>query len=146
MVISPQMSPGKELPYILFNLKCLVSIVIPSLGPRKETALLICGRLLILRKTWQDRRLEFNGLLLVAETLASFLNAPSSMNDFRPISFCNTTYKCITKIVASRLKTVLPDLISPSQSTFVPGRKIGDNILIAKELFRNYHRSTSPAK
>lgn len=59
---------------------------------------------------------------------------PSSMSDFRPISCCNTIYKCISKILAARLKLTLPGLVSKSQAAFVPGRKIGDNILLAQEL------------
>lgn len=71
---------------------------------------------------------------------------PKSMCDFRPISCCNTIYKCIFKILASRLKVTLPSLFSNSQYAFVPGRRIGDNILIAQELFRNYHRNTGPSR
>lgn len=74
---------------------------------------------------------------------------PTSMNDYRPISCCNTTYKCISKILAGRLKVVLPDLISQSQSSVVPGRtgrSIGDNILTAQELFRGYNRKSGPAR
>lgn len=51
----------------------------------------------------------------------------------------------ISKILASRLKATLPSLISNSQSAFVPGRRIEDYILIAQELFRNYHRTKGPA-
>lgn len=32
---------------------------------------------------------------------------PASMNDFRPISFCNVLYKCISKLIVVRLKAAL---------------------------------------
>ncbi|XP_050233311.1 uncharacterized protein LOC126681802 [Mercurialis annua] len=39
-----------------------------------------------------------------------------------------------------RLSCVLDRIISKSQSAFIPGRSIADNILLAHELVRNYHR------
>ncbi|KAI3426756.1 GRAS domain-containing protein [Psidium guajava] len=63
----------------------------------------------------------------------------SKMGDFRPISCCNTVYKCITKILANRIAAVIPSVINPSQSAFVKGRRISDNILIAQELFSGFH-------
>ena len=71
---------------------------------------------------------------------------PETMNDYRPISCCNTVYKCISKIIAARIKQCIPDIISPSQSAFVQGRSIADNILITQELMVNYHRNGGPPR
>jgi hypothetical protein len=43
---------------------------------------------------------------------------PSTINHFRPISLCNTIYKIISKLIVEKLRSVIPNLISPAQSAF----------------------------
>ncbi|KAL0288031.1 UNVERIFIED_CONTAM: putative ribonuclease H protein [Sesamum radiatum] len=50
------------------------------------------------------------------------------------------------RLLKQRLRLVLDKLISPSQNAFVPGRSIGDNILLAQELFAGYNRQGLPMR
>ena len=63
------------------------------------------------------------------------------MKDFRPISYCNTVYKCITKILTDRLNACLNEIISPNQIAFVTNRNIAENVLVAQEVVKNNHTS-----
>lgn len=62
------------------------------------------------------------------------------MRDYRPIACCNVLYKVVSKILANRLKELLPRIISEVQSAFVRGRLLMENVLLASELVKNYHK------
>jgi len=55
-------------------------------------------------------------------------------NHFIPISLCNVIYKIITKIIANRLKLLLPKIISLEQAGFVEGRQIMDGVILIHEM------------
>ncbi|KAL8107498.1 hypothetical protein AgCh_024056 [Apium graveolens] len=76
-------------------------------------------------------------IALIPKTLT-----PTHMKDYRPISLCCVAYKFIVKILANHIKPLMSTLIHSSQSAFIPGRSISDNILLAQELFRGYQRQS----
>ena len=49
------------------------------------------------------------------------------IKNWRPISLLNVDYKIISKALASRVKKVLPNLISPQQTAYVENRFIGES-------------------
>ena len=67
------------------------------------------------------------------------IKSPEKMSDFQPISLCNVIYKIISKVLANRLKQILPQIISPTQSVFVLGQLVTDNVLVAYETLHAMH-------
>ena len=66
-------------------------------------------------------------------TLIPKVKNPEKISEFRPISLCNVIYKLISKVLANRLKPLLPSIVSENQSVFQAGKVITNNILMAFE-------------
>jgi len=57
----------------------------------------------------------------------------------------NTLYKVIARLLTDRLQKLLSCVISPSQSAFLPGRLLAENVLLATEMVHGYNwRNISP--
>lgn len=65
------------------------------------------------------------------------------VKDLRPIALCNVLYNIVKKFLANHLQKILPGLISEEQSSFIPGRSITDNVLVAFELIHYMKRKTN---
>ncbi|KAL8091605.1 hypothetical protein AgCh_034018 [Apium graveolens] len=65
---------------------------------------------------------------------------PTVVGDLRPIALCNVLVKIITKVLANRMKKLLDVVVSDTQSAFIPGRLISDNIMISYEVMHYLKR------
>lgn len=82
---------------------------------------------------------EINTIML---TLVPKVSCPRVVGDYKPIVCCNIIYKAISKIITSRLQSVMGNLVDIAQGTFIQDRVIVDNVLVCQGLIRDYHKPT----
>ncbi|XP_060968579.1 uncharacterized protein LOC115710349 [Cannabis sativa] len=70
----------------------------------------------------------------------------SSMADLRPIALCNVLYKVAAKVLGNRMRHIIDKVISDTQSAFIPGRLISDNVMVAFEVMHYLKRKTKGKK
>jgi hypothetical protein len=59
---------------------------------------------------------------------------PEYIQQFRPISLCNTIYKIVSKVMTNRIKSIIIVVVSPHYTGFILGRSIHENIVVAQEM------------
>lgn len=64
-----------------------------------------------------------------------------SVDDFRPISLLNYSLKCITKLLSTRLQSVILQLVHQNQYGFIKGRTIQDCLAWAFQFLHLCHKS-----
>ncbi|KAJ1696584.1 hypothetical protein LUZ63_005096 [Rhynchospora breviuscula] len=62
------------------------------------------------------------------------------VTDFIPISVCNFLYKVISKILANRMKSFIPALVSTNQTAFTLGRDIFENMIVIREVMHSMRK------
>jgi hypothetical protein len=75
----------------------------------------------------EDSRCSASILKALNATMVTLIpkeNEARTPDHYRPIALCNVVYKIISKVIANRLKPLLPTLISQEQAGFVEGKKI----------------------
>ena len=133
-----------------------VQVVVKKMAPLKVPGP-DCMPLIFYQNYWQLVGDEVTQSILHFLSSASFLSHlnhtliflipkvknPKLVFAFLPISLCNVLYKILLKVLASRLKKVLPQLITEHQSAFTKSRLISDNILVAFESLHSMQKHRS---
>ena len=77
---------------------------------------------------------KFNEIHII---LIPKIKSPKKITEYRPISLSNVVSRIASKVLANRLKVVLPTTISENQSAFMANGHIIDNILVAFEVMNH---------
>ena len=68
------------------------------------------------------------------------------LGNWRPITLLNVSYKIASACIASRIKTVLPNLINEDQTGFLTGRYIGENIRLMYDVLHLTEKNNIPGQ
>lgn len=59
---------------------------------------------------------------------------PEFLSQFHQIALCKVLIKVVMKILANRLKVLMPKLAGERQTSFVSSQKVMDNIILAQKM------------
>lgn len=65
---------------------------------------------------------------------------PKLACEFRPITLLNVVFKVISKVLVNKKRPIMSKLIGPFQNSFLSGRSMLDNVILAQELMHSMNR------
>ena len=69
---------------------------------------------------------------------------PKVIGDYRPLTLLNVDYKLLARVLAGRLKLVLPDILHPSQHCGTPGNTIFEAAATVRDVIANSAEKRKP--
>jgi hypothetical protein len=92
------------------------------------------------QKFWKDHLMAASDLSCVIKLLHKGGDR-EALTNWKPISLLTLMYKIIAKLLASRIKDVIPEIVDGQQKGFVKGRSIHD-IILAYRIGQEYVKAT----
>lgn len=80
------------------------------------------------------------GLLEALITLIPKKDRLELASDFRPITLLNVVFKVITKVLVNKMHPIMSKLIRSFKNSFLPGRSMLDNVILAQEVMHCMNR------
>ena len=99
----------------------------------------------VFRKGLDDSRLAHSQYIAVIKLLYKKGPREEIKKNWRPISLLNTDYKLLSKVLAERIKSVLPEIIHRDQKGGISGRYIGDNSRLIEDILYEMENHDSEA-
>ena len=89
------------------------------------------------KRSLEDQSLSINQKRGIITCLPKPNKDRLNLKNWRPITLLNTDYKILSKVLANRMKVILPNIIKEEQKGFIKGRFIGENTRLIYDII-NY--------
>lgn len=98
---------------------------------------LLKGDLLVMCHQFHFLQLNLFHLNKAVVCLIPKTHEATHLKQYRPISLVNCSFKLLSKMLTKRLDPIMTRIIDITQSVFLPGRYILDNVLLSQEIIHH---------